>query len=98
MRRFHEALLLALFLLAVQTAIVAHDHGAGTGTAPFGAVAQNCEFCTGHSAAAPAPERGSAARHEPQSLRLPRLADDPVLPAPVAAAHRSRAPPSFRSS
>jgi hypothetical protein len=95
-RRFTEALLLALFLLAVQTAILTHEHDGSA--APAGAVAQSCEFCVGHHAAAPAPDFGAAAHHYLRPIRLPALAGLGV-PAPVAgSAHRSRAPPVFRSS
>jgi hypothetical protein len=95
MRRLHEALLLALLLVAVQTAILAHGH---EDSASSGVAAQSCEFCAGHHAAAPAPE--SAGSHHPDhrstiSGGLPVVA---AAAAPVRSAHRSRAPPAFRSA
>jgi len=95
-RRFSEALLLALLLLAVQTAILTHEHEGSA--APAGAAAQNCELCVGHSAAAPAPEAAVAAHPDFRPVRLPALASA-FVPAPLPSnAHRSRAPPAFRST
>jgi len=95
-RRLTEALLLALLLLAVQTAILTHAHEGST--APAGAAAQNCEFCAGHHAAAPAPDSGVAVRHDLRPIRLPAIAGL-VVPASLAGnAHRSRAPPLLRST
>jgi hypothetical protein len=95
MRRLHEALLLALLLVAVQTAFLAHGHDDG---ASSGAAAQSCEFCAGHHAAAPAPEAGGPTLPGLRSTRSPVL---PVLATPTAdvrSAHRSRAPPPIRSA
>lgn len=93
-RRLSEALLLALLLLAVQTAVLTHEHGSA---APAGAVVQSCEFCVGHHAAAPAPDPAVAALPVSHPiLLLSRSAPAPV--ARPAAAHRSRAPPAFRSA
>ena len=94
-RRFTEALLLALLLLAVQTAILTHEHEGSA--APAGAVAQSCEFCVGHHAAAPAPEVAIAAP-DFRPVRLPALASAFVPASPAGNAHRSRAPPLFRST
>lgn len=94
MRRLHQALLLALLLVAIQTTILAHGH---EDRATSGAAAQSCEFCAGHQSAAPAPEPGQRTRPD---LRLILVADLQVvaaLPARASAAHRSRAPPAFRS-
>lgn len=95
-RRFSEALLLALLLLAIQTAILTHEHE-GSG-APAGAAAQSCEFCVGHHAAAPAPDASLAARPDFRPIRLPPLSGHFVPASPTGNAHRSRAPPVFRSS
>ena len=97
MRRFHEVLLLALLLVAVQTAILTHEHEFSA--APAGATAaQSCEFCTGHHPAAPAAEAGSASLPDLQSTRIPDPRVVAALPARTRAAHRSRAPPTFRSA
>lgn len=94
MRRFHEALLLAVLLVAVQTVILAHGH---EGDASSSAAAQSCEFCAGHHAAAPAPEAGGPTLPGLRSTRGPALCDPAVRTAAARAAHRSRAPPVFRS-
>jgi hypothetical protein len=95
-RRFTEALLLALLLLAVQTAILTHEHEGSA--APAGVAAQSCEFCVGHHAAEPASDIGVAVRHDLRPIRLPAIADL-VAPASLTGnAHRSRAPPLFRST
>ena len=96
MRRFSEALLLALLLLAVQTAIVTHEHEGSA--APAGVAAQSCEFCVGHHAAAPAPEAGVATHPAFRPYRLASIAEA-FLPASLSGnAHRSRAPPVLRST
>jgi hypothetical protein len=95
-RRFSEALLLALLLLAVQTAVLTHEHEGSAG--PAGAAAQSCEFCVGHHAAAPAPEAAVAAHPEFHPLLLPAPASAFVLAGRPGSAHRSRAPPVFRST
>jgi hypothetical protein len=94
MRRFHEALLLAVLLVAVQTAILAHGHD---DAAPSGAAAQSCEFCAGHPAAAPAPEAGGPTLPGLGSNRGPVLRVQASRTTDVRAAHRSRAPPAFHS-
>lgn len=93
MRRFHEALLLAVLLVAVQTAILAHGHEGG---ASSGAAAQSCEFCAGHHAAAPAPAAGGPTLPVPRSTLVPVPRVHAARTADVRAAHRSRAPPAFR--
>jgi hypothetical protein len=95
-RRFTEALLLALLLLALQTAILTHEHEGSA--APAGAAAQTCEFCAGHHAAAPAPDASPAARPDFRPLRLHAIAGLVVPASLIGNAHRSRAPPHFRSS
>ncbi len=95
-RRLTEALLLALLLLAVQTAIITHEHEGNT--APAGAAAQSCEFCVGHHAAAPAPDTGAAVRHDFRPIRLPAVERLVVPTSLTGTAHRSRAPPLFRST
>lgn len=95
-RRFAEALLLALLLLAVQTAILTHEHEGSS--APAGAAAQSCEFCVGHHAAVPAPDSGVGLRHAFRSIHLPPIAGLAVPASPTGNAHRSRAPPLLRSS
>ena len=92
MRRFHEALLLAVLLVAVQTAILAHGHDDG---ASSGAAAQSCEFCAGHSAAAPPPAAGAPTPPDQQSTRVPVPQVHAVRTAGIRSAHRSRAPPAF---
>lgn len=95
-RRFSEALLLALLLLAVQTAILTHEHEGSA--APAGAAAQSCEFCVGHNAAAPAPDAAVAAHPGFHPLLRPAPASAFVLAGRSGSAHRSRAPPVSRSS
>jgi len=95
-RRFSEALSLALLLLAVQTAILTHEHEGGL--APAGIAAQSCEFCVGHHAAAPAPEPGVATRPDFRLFRLASIAEAFVPASRPGNAHRSRAPPVFRST
>jgi hypothetical protein len=95
MRRLHEALLLALLLVTVQTAFLAHGHEDDVSS---GAAAQSCEFCTGHHAAAPAPEPAGSTCPD---LRSTLSRGQPVVarvPAAARSAHRSRAPPTFRSA
>ncbi len=94
MRRFHEALLLTVLLVAVQTAILAHGHESG---ASSGTAAQTCEFCAGHHASAPAPEAGGPALPGLRSTRLPLPQFLAAHAAEARAAHRSRAPPAIRS-
>lgn len=94
MRRIHEALLLAVLLVAVQTAILAHGHDE---SASSGAAAQSCEFCAGHHSAAPAPEAGGPTLSGPRSTGFPVHQVPAARAADVRAAHRSRAPPAFRS-
>jgi hypothetical protein len=94
-RRIAETLLLALLLLAVQTAVVAHEHDSA---APVGAAAQSCEFCVGHHAGAPAPEAPRATRSGFRRIPLPVLAASRVPETRFGSAHRSRAPPTVRSS
>jgi len=94
MRRLHEALLLALLLVAVQTAILAHGH---EDSASSGGAAQSCELCTGHHAAAPAPDPAAATLPDLRSTPLPDLQVAANIPARSRSAHRSRAPPIFRS-
>jgi hypothetical protein len=96
MRRLHEALLLALLLVAVQTAVLTHEHEGSA--APAGATAQSCEFCTGNHAGAPAPEAGGASLPDLQSTRIPDPRVVFTFPVRSRAAHRSRAPPVFRST
>lgn len=95
-RRMSEALLLALLLLAVQTAILTHEHEGSA--APAGAAAQSCEFCVGHHAAAPAPDAAVAEHPEFHSLWLPAPASAFVPAGRAGSAHRSRAPPVLRST
>jgi hypothetical protein len=95
MRRVAETLLLALLLVAVQTALLTHEHG--DGQAPAGAAAQSCEYCSSHSAAAPAPD-GPSASLPAAPLALPAASERrEVFPSRISAAHRSRAPPPIRS-
>ena len=93
MRRFHEALLLAVLLVAVQTTILAHGHEDG---ASSGAAAQSCEFCTGHHAGAPAPEASGPALSHPSATRIPLPQVLAATTTEIRSAHRSRAPPEFR--
>ena len=95
MRRLSEALLFALLLLAVQTAILTHDHG--DNQAPAGLASQSCEFCSGSHAGAPAPDHFAAAHHEPSPIFLPDASGGPARSVRASAAHRTRAPPVFRS-
>lgn len=95
-RRCSEALLLALLLLAIQTAILTHEHDGSA--APVGAAAQSCEFCVGHHAAAPAPEAGVSTNPDFRPIRLPALAGLDVPASLPGNAHRSRAPPVLRST
>jgi len=95
MRRLSQALSLALLLIAVQAAVLTHEHGASA--SPAGQSVPSCEFCTGSHAAAPAPDPEVAGHFEARPLRL-ATAFVPADPAfERRAAHRSRAPPFFRS-
>lgn len=95
-RRLSKALLLALLLLAVQTAILTHAHA--DDARPAGAATQGCEFCAGHHSAAPAPDAAAAARPDFHPALL-QASSGACLPASrSASAHRSRAPPAFRSA
>ncbi len=95
-RRISKALLLALLLLAVQTAILTHAHG--DDAPPAGTAAQGCEFCAGHHSAAPAPDAAVAARTDFQPALLKALSGAFLPARRSAAAHRTRAPPAFRSA
>lgn len=95
-RRVSEALLLALLLLAIQTAILTHAHDGSA--APAGAAAQSCEFCVGHHAAAPAPDASPGACPDFRPIRLPALVGLAIPASLPGNAHRSRAPPVFRST
>lgn len=90
--RIAEALLLALFLLTVQTAILAHAHEGSA--APAGAAAQSCEFCVGYAAGAPPAQADAQGPGFHQAL-APDCAGPVVLAARFHPAHRSRAPPVF---
>lgn len=90
------ALLLALLLLAAQSARLAHEHA--DDARPAGQQAQVCELCTAFQAGAPAPDPVAAASHVAVVISPAIPAAQPAPPARVAAAHRSRAPPSFHSS
>lgn len=94
--RFPPTLLLAVLLLAVQTVVLVHEHE-GSGV-PASAAAQGCEFCVGHLSAAPAPEPGRTVQPDLDAERIPGPAGFADLPAEARAAHRSRAPPAFRSA
>jgi hypothetical protein len=89
------ALLFALLVLAVQTASLTHDHAADA--APAGQQAQACDLCTGFQASAPPPASATVAHHGVAPLRFRPASVAQSLPSLPAAAHRSRAPPSFRS-
>ena len=94
-RRLSQALLLALLLLAVQTAILTHEHDGSP--APTGLAAQGCDFCAGHHGGAPLPATLVTAHPEVRPV-LPPAADGPALPATrFDSAHPSRAPPLPRS-
>jgi hypothetical protein len=95
MRRFAEALLFALLLVAVQTAILTHDHDDSSG--PAGAAVQSCEFCVGNHASAPAPEPADPVRPQALAQRFAGRLAGPTRPARISGAHRSRAPPAIRS-
>jgi hypothetical protein len=95
-RRIAEALLLALLLLAVQTAILAHAHEGSA--APGGAAAQSCEFCAGHAAGAPPPAAAGSATPALRAVVPPAFARPAAPPARFNFAHPSRAPPQRRSS
>ena len=92
-RRLSEALLLALLLLAVQTAILTLEHENSTAPA-----AQGCELCAGHQAAAPAPDASLGTRVDLRPIRLAAIAGPGVPASLPGKAHRSRAPPDFRST
>jgi hypothetical protein len=89
------ALLFALLVLAVQTASLTHDHAADA--APAGQQAQACDFCTGFQASAPPPASAVVAHPAVAPAVFLPFATTQSLPARPATAHRSRAPPSFRS-
>lgn len=95
-RRISEALLLALLLLAVQTAVLTHEHEGSA--APSGVSAQSCEFCAGHHAAAPAPDAAVSTHPDFRPSRPASLAEGFVPASLSGNAHRSRAPPVFRSA
>lgn len=89
-------LLFALFLVVVQTAALTHDHADNAG--PAGTAAQVCELCTAFQASAPAPEAAAATRHVVIALEPAAAPARQALPVRFASAHRSRAPPAFRST
>lgn len=89
------ALLFALLVLAVQTASLTHEHAADS--MPSDQQIQACDLCTGLQASAPPPAAASVCRHAAASLRFLPVSATQFLPSRPAAAHRSRAPPSFRS-
>ncbi|MEX2149413.1 MAG: hypothetical protein WD793_04330 [Steroidobacteraceae bacterium] len=95
MRRLTHALLLALVLLSVQVASIGHTHGGDS--LPSGAQAAACDFCTGSHAGAAAPEITAVARHAPAPIILSAATTQQEQPLRPAGAHRSRAPPTFRS-
>lgn len=87
-------LLLAVILVAVQTAALAHDHA---GAAHSGdAATQVCEFCTGFAIGAPPPADATVAHHAaPMPAAAPGY--EPVPPrSHPACAGLSRAPPAIR--
>jgi len=88
-------LLCSLVLVVIQTAAVTHEHAADT--LPAGQQVQTCDLCTGLQASAPPPAAASVSHHAAASLRFLPVAATQFLPSRPAAAHRSRAPPSFRS-
>jgi hypothetical protein len=95
MRRLTQTLLLALVLVAIQIASIAHQHGGDT--LPSGQQSAVCDFCTGIHAGAPAPEPAAAAHHAPALLVLPAAIAQLALPARPPGAHGSRAPPAIHS-
>jgi hypothetical protein len=95
-RRLTQALLLALVLVTVQAAILVHDHGSTP--VPAGASAQACEFCSAGHSAAPAPDREVAGHFEARPIQLSAAPHFPHPEHDYRAAHRSRAPPAFRST
>lgn len=97
MRRspFHTVTLLALLVLAVQTASLTHEHQGDQ--QPSNQQAQTCDLCTGLQASAPPPASVAVAHHAVAPLRFLPTSAPQSLPSRPAAAHRSRAPPSFRS-
>ena len=93
-RRLSEVLLLALLLLAVQTAILTHEHDGDS--APAGATAQSCEFCAGHQGGAAPPAALVTAHPDARPVLLPAVAGPSMPAARFDSAHRSRAPPFIR--
>jgi hypothetical protein len=86
--------LLALILVAVQTAALAHDHA---GAAHSGeAASQVCEFCTGFATGAPPLADATVAHHaQPMPAAVPGYEPLPPRSHP-ACAGLSRAPPAIR--
>lgn len=95
-RRLSQALLLALLLLAVQTAILTHEHDSSA--APSGATAQSCEFCAGHHGGAPPPAALVTAYPDSRPVLPPAAAGHQLPAARFDSANRSRAPPFVRSA
>jgi len=91
----HAATLLALLLLAVQTASLTHEHAADS--LPSDQQIQACDLCTGLHASAPPPASAAVAHHIATPLLFLPVSIARSLPSRPAAAHRSRAPPAFRS-
>jgi len=95
MRRLTQTLLLALVLVSIQIASIAHQHGGDT--LPSGQQSVVCDFCTGIHAGAPAPEATDFAQYAPASVVLPAAIVQLALPARTTGAHRTRAPPTIHS-
>ncbi|MGH8130661.1 MAG: hypothetical protein ACRES3_07395 [Steroidobacteraceae bacterium] len=89
------AALLSALVLATQTAGVTHRHA--DESLPAGQPAKVCDLCTALHAKAPAPEASASAQHVATPLRLAAAPERLSLPSRPACAHRSRAPPFFRS-
>jgi hypothetical protein len=95
MRRLTQTLLLALVLVSIQLAGIAHQHAGDT--LPSGQQSAVCDFCTGIHAGAPPPESAAAAQHAPAAIVLPTAVARPTIPGRPSVAHGSRAPPALHS-
>jgi hypothetical protein len=87
--------LLGLLLVATQAASIAHHHG--DDALPADAPAKVCELCTAMQSGAPAPAAAAVTQHAQIPLRVAAVSERTPLPQQRACAHRSRAPPFFRS-
>jgi hypothetical protein len=94
------AVLLSCLLLAAQWVLLTHDHADGHADdhAPSQHAAHGCDLCVAFAAAAPAPAPAAGLALPPAVAPLPPVVAVTVSSRFESGAHRSRAPPAFRSA